>query len=89
MALFDKAFDVAKTNFTIDVQLEHIRSNIGKLETRAEKIESKLDDIVARLIRLEALREADIAQLRAEVSAFKSDVDRAAQRLLPPQPPTP
>ncbi len=84
MGWFDKGFDVLKSNITIDVQLEHLRERASKIETRMDSLESGLNDVLQRLVRLETQRDADKAEMRAEVAQFKADVERAAQRLLPP-----
>jgi hypothetical protein len=48
---------------------------------RLDRSESQLSDIRERLARLEAARDADRAEMRAEISRFKSEVERAELQL--------
>lgn len=53
---------------------------------RLERMDSQIGDLRDRLTRIEATRDADKAELRAEVARFKAEVERAEARLsrLPP-----
>ena len=74
---------ISKT-LTINTELGRINSQLTRLESATDRVEQRLNAHESRLVRLETLRDADKAEMRAEVAQFKADVDRAAQRLLPP-----
>ncbi len=69
---------------TINTDLNGINSQLARLENTIERVEQRVNAHESRLVWLETLRDADKAEIRAEVAQFKADIDRAAQRLLPP-----
>ncbi len=63
---------------TITEEVRDIRSTIGG---RLERMDSQLTDLLERLARLEAGRSADRAEVQADISRFKAEVDRAEMKL--------
>ena len=83
---FDQTFEAAFSSFTLKQQVEHLGENLQKLEERVARLEGKFEVLAERMARIDNFREADRAQLRAEIAGFKLEVERAALRLnqLPP-----
>lgn len=85
---------MAKSIMTMDLELQHLREAVR--ETQQENrllredvrgIMQGLSDLSQRTVRLETQRDADRAQMEAEVARFKAEVLQAEarlSRLLPP-----
>ena len=58
--------------------LRELRTAVG---TRLERLEGQLADVRERLARLEASRDADRAQMQADLARFKAEMERAELRL--------
>jgi predicted nucleic acid-binding Zn-ribbon protein len=75
---------------TIVHRLEALTEDVRELRiaatSRLEKLESQIADMRERLARIEASREADRAQMQAELARFKVEVERAELRLARPLP---
>lgn len=86
MGWLDQTLEAAFSNFTIKQQVEHLRENLHKLEERVTRLEGKSDILTERIAKVENFREADKAQLKAEIAQFKFEVERVVQRQnqLPP-----
>lgn len=70
----------------LDEQTEQIREFRTAATSRLERLETQLVDVRERLARLEATRNADHAQMQAELTRFQLEVERAAihlRQLLP------
>jgi uncharacterized protein involved in exopolysaccharide biosynthesis len=63
---------------TLSEDLRELRTAVG---TRLERLEGQLADVRERLARLEASRDADRAQMQADLSRFKAEMERAELRL--------
>jgi len=83
---FDQTLDAAFSSFTLKPQIEHLRENVQKLEQRVSQLEVKIESLTDRTGTIENFRDADKAQLKAEIAEFKFEVERIMQRLLPPAP---
>ncbi len=72
----------------LDAVTEDVRELRKVVDAGFEKLQRESADMRERLARLEALRDADRAQMQAELARFKAEVERAEMklaRLLPPQ----
>ncbi|MBI5383126.1 MAG: hypothetical protein HZA90_00410 [Verrucomicrobia bacterium] len=56
---------------------EDIRELRLSVAGRLEKLENQVADLCERLARLEAGRDADRAQMQADLTRFKAEVERA------------
>ena len=80
---------IATVVHRLDALADDLRELRTTMTARLEKMEGHLSDMRERLARLEAARDADRAQMQAELSRFKAEVERAElklARLLPPSP---
>jgi uncharacterized protein involved in exopolysaccharide biosynthesis len=70
---------------TLVHRLDELSSDVRELRTtvaaRLDKVDTQLSDARERLVRLEALREADRAQAQADLARFATEVERAVLRL--------
>ncbi len=70
---------------TVLHQLDAVTTNVDRLTAsttaRLDRLEGQMADVRERLARLEAAREADRAQMQAELARFKAEVERAELRL--------
>ena len=64
----------------VDSVTEDLKDFRASITVRVEKLESQTGDLRERVARLEASREADQAQMRAELARFKTEVERAELR---------
>ena len=65
----------------LDQAAEDLREVRPSVAGRLERMEGQFADVRERLARLEASREADRAQMQADLARFKSEVERAEVRL--------
>ena len=72
---------IATAVHRLDALAEDLRELRTVVSTRLERLEGQLTDIRERLARLEASREADRAQMQADLARFKAEVERAELRL--------
>lgn len=84
---------IATAVHRLDVLAEDLRELRTTVRARLDRVEEQLGDVRERLARLEASRDADRAQMQADLARFKTEVERAElrlTRLLPTQgnPPT-
>jgi uncharacterized protein involved in exopolysaccharide biosynthesis len=63
---------------TLTADLRELRTTVS---SRLERLEGQLTDVRERLARLEASRAADLAQMQADLTRFKAEVERAEFRL--------
>jgi chromosome segregation ATPase len=64
--------------------VKDVRERLARLEesgTTAKTLEGQMADVRERLARLEESRESDRAQIQADLSRFKAEVERAEIRL--------
>jgi len=75
----------------MDTQVKHLTETMGQIRQEAGQLKRDFHDLQERVTRLETLREADRAQMQAEIERFKLEVERAElrlSRLTPPATPT-
>jgi len=65
----------------LDEVAEAIRELRLSMAGRLERLESHVADVRERLARLEASREADRAQMQADLARFKAEVEQAELHL--------
>ena len=66
----------------LDALAEDVRELRTTVRSRLDRFEEQLADICERLARLEASRDADRAQMQADLARFKTEVERAELRLV-------
>jgi len=87
VGLLERLGEMAKAALTTDTELKNQREMMGDIRISVQRLEGDVGDLRARVARLETLREADRAQMSAELARFKAEVERAELRLarrLPP-----
>ena len=72
---------IATVVYRLDVLTEDLRELRTVVSTRIERLEGQVADLRERLARLEASREADRAQMQADLARFSAEVERAELRL--------
>src|SRR5215475_5475831 len=72
---------IATAVHRLDTLAEDVRELRTVVSARLERLEGQLADMRERLARLEASRDADRAQMQAELARFKMEVERAELRL--------
>jgi uncharacterized protein involved in exopolysaccharide biosynthesis len=85
---------IATAIHRLDALAEDLRELRTAVGIRLDRLEGQLADVRERLARLEASRDADRAEMQADLSRFKAEMERAElrlTRLLQPraQPPLP
>lgn len=65
----------------LDSLADDLRDLRLTVRDRLDRLEGQLIDMRERLVRLEASRTADLAQLQADTARFKAEVERAELRL--------
>ncbi len=76
---------------TVSYRLDELNAEFEKLSAttsvRLDRLEDQMANVRERLARLETARDADRAQLQAEVARFKAEVERTELRWrqLPPE----
>ncbi|MBV9864663.1 MAG: hypothetical protein JO316_04890 [Abitibacteriaceae bacterium] len=81
MGLLDHLSELGQSILTSDAQLKHQKEEIDRIIQQLRIMGEGLQDLRDRVVRLEAQREADRAQIMAEVAQFKTEVERAELRL--------
>jgi uncharacterized protein involved in exopolysaccharide biosynthesis len=72
---------IATVVHRLDSLAEDLRELRTAVSTRIERLEGQVADLRERLARLEASREADRAQMQADLARFSAEVERAELRL--------
>ncbi|HEV8715287.1 MAG TPA: hypothetical protein VGX03_20955 [Candidatus Binatia bacterium] len=72
---------IATAVHRLDVLAEDLRELRTTVRVRLDRLEEQLVDVRERLARLEASRDADRAQMQADLARFKMEVERAELRL--------
>jgi uncharacterized protein involved in exopolysaccharide biosynthesis len=72
---------IATVVHRLDALAEDLRELRTVVSTRIERLERQVADLRERLARLEASREADRAQMQADLARFSAEVERAELRL--------
>ena len=72
---------IATAVHRLDALAEDVRELRTAVSARLERLEEQLADMRERLARLEASRDADRAQMQAELARFKIEIERAELRL--------
>jgi SMC interacting uncharacterized protein involved in chromosome segregation len=81
MSLIDRIAELSKTLLTTDVAMRHLQESVNEVKKEVSELARAMQDIRDRLTRLETAREADRAQIAAELARFKTEVERAELRL--------
>jgi uncharacterized protein involved in exopolysaccharide biosynthesis len=81
VGLLERLAEIGKLLLTTETQISHLSETLGDLRQEVRQLAADVKDVRERLVKLETAREADRAQLRAEVSRFKAEVERAELRL--------
>jgi predicted nucleic acid-binding Zn-ribbon protein len=78
---------IATTAYRVDTLAEEVAELRKVVETGFGQLNDQMADVRERLARLEAARDADRAQIQANIAQFKAEVERAELRLrqLPPE----
>jgi predicted nucleic acid-binding Zn-ribbon protein len=94
MSLLDRIGEIARSAVTTDLELKHmreqmvaVRQEFGDVEDTVEQMSRDIQSLRERVARLEAMRDADRAQLMAEIAQFKTEVERAQMRFARQLPP--
>jgi len=80
MSLLDRITEIARGVVTTDLELKQMREQIAEVKQEMRSLQTTVNQLSERLTRMETLREADHAQLRAEVAEFKLEWERARLR---------
>ena len=72
---------IATVVHRLDALAEDLRELRTAVSARIERLEGQVADLRERLARLEASREADRAQMQADLARFSAEVERAELRL--------
>jgi uncharacterized protein involved in exopolysaccharide biosynthesis len=72
---------IATAVHRLDALAEDLRELRTTVTARLERLEGQLADMRERLARLEASRDADRAQMQADLARFKAEMERAELRL--------
>jgi predicted nucleic acid-binding Zn-ribbon protein len=87
VSALERLGELAKALFTTETQLRHLSDEHQALEKELQQLSVDMRDLRERVVRLEASRDADRAEMAAEIARFKTEVERAELRLtrmLPP-----
>ncbi len=84
MGLLADLAKLAREVFTLSSEVARLRESLKELRAASGMQAVEINDLRERLTRLEAARDADRAQFKAELSRFMSEVERAEMRLLKP-----
>jgi hypothetical protein len=79
--LFQSLQKLATIVYRLDALAEDVHELRATVFPRLEKLEGQWADVRERLARLEASRDADRAQMQADLARFKAEVERAEFRL--------
>jgi uncharacterized protein involved in exopolysaccharide biosynthesis len=71
---------IATAVHRFDALAEDLRELRTTVTARLERLEGQLADMRERLARLEASRDADRAQMQADLARFKAEMERAELR---------
>jgi hypothetical protein len=81
VSIFERLGELAKAALTVDTQLHQQQELLAGIRQEVLRIDRDVQDLRNRVIRLEAYRDADRAQMDAEMARFKLEVERAYTRL--------
>lgn len=81
MSFLERLTELSKTLLTADAGIKHLTERLNETRLSVSRLEVSLQDIRERLTRLETMREADRAQLAAEIAKFQAEATRVELRL--------
>ena len=81
MGLFADVAKVTRAVLTLDVEVARLREMLRETREATRSQTAEVRNVRERLARLEAARDADRAEMAAELSRFKNEVERAERRL--------
>lgn len=81
MSFLERIAEMSKNLLTTDAELKHLRQLLNETRLEVSRLALALQDIRERLVRLETMREADRAQLVAEIAKFQAEATRVELRL--------
>jgi uncharacterized protein involved in exopolysaccharide biosynthesis len=87
MSLMEKMTELGKSVLTSDVEFRQIRTTLAEVNQELKKVIERVNNLSERVVKLEVSREADRAEMAAELARFKIEVERAEMKLtklLPP-----
>jgi uncharacterized protein involved in exopolysaccharide biosynthesis len=80
MNIAERLGELVTSALTISADIKHLRDLLGETRQEVSALTRDVHDIRERVVRLETQREADRAQMAAELARFKAEVERAALR---------
>jgi predicted nucleic acid-binding Zn-ribbon protein len=80
VSLLERIASIGKAIFTATDELSRQRALLSEIKTEVRALDDSLRDLRERVVRLEAFQDATKAELAAEVSRFKAEVERAELR---------
>ncbi|MFN7946690.1 MAG: hypothetical protein U0Z53_15165 [Blastocatellia bacterium] len=89
MSVLDRLLALGERLLTIDAEMRRQGEIVNEMKQKTDRLIDLMQDTRERLARLEATRDADRAQLAAEVARFRAEYERAQLKLsaLLPAPP--
>src|SRR5690349_10832108 len=86
VGLLERLAEIGKALFTTETELRHLRDTLSEMRPEVRGFGGDVQDLRERVVRLETARAADHAQLEAEMSRFKAEIERIVLRLRPASP---
>jgi predicted nucleic acid-binding Zn-ribbon protein len=81
VSLLERIASLTKAIFTATDELSRQRELLAEIQAEVRAIDDSLRDFRERLVRMEAFQDALKAEVAAEVSRFKAEVERAETKL--------
>lgn len=81
MSVLDRLLALGERLLTIDAEMRRQGEIVNEMKQKTDRLIELMQDTRERLARLEATRDADRAQLAAEVARFRAEYERAQMKL--------